>query len=216
MRPRNQAERLWLGAATVAAFGIIAIGWFFLIAPQRSQTGELQSQAADADLQNASLQQRIAVLSGQKAHLSEFTAQLREARQALPTSSAMAPFLRSVQSIATATSSQVTSLSVGAATAVTPVAPAPTGTAAPTPAAGAPAQASGLFTIPITASVTGSPAALTSFLTRLQSAQPRAVLVTQVTKGDPAAGGLTTLQLSMSAFVAPAAGQGATTAPPGN
>jgi hypothetical protein len=68
-----------------------------------------------------------------------------------------------------------------------------------------------IYALPITADVSGSPAALGRFLDQLQRVQPRAVLITQLTEkaatsaqNGHAVGGSTSLTLSMQAFVAPA------------
>jgi hypothetical protein len=85
-------------------------------------------------------------------------------------------------------------------------APAGAGSVGASPAAGPQ-----IYSLAITANVTGSPAALNKFLQQLQAVQPRAVLITQITEGSgvPVTGAkasaTTTLQLTMQAFVAPPA-----------
>ena len=93
-----------------------------------------------------------------------------------------------------------------AATTTAPAAPAP---AAPAAGTAPTATGTGVYGLPITAQVTGSPVALGQFLQQLQAVQPRAVLITKLIEGTgPVAGSKlagTSLQLTMQAFVAPAA-----------
>jgi hypothetical protein len=117
----------------------------------------------------------------------------------------------------------VTALSVSPPSAVTapvPVAGAEaspgetTAAAEPTPTATTVAATPGaptslVYSLDISATVTGSPTALITFLDQLQSVQPRAVLITKITEaaatsdnGGPA-GNSMTLQLTMQAYVAP-------------
>jgi hypothetical protein len=69
-----------------------------------------------------------------------------------------------------------------------------------------------VYSISITASLSGTSAGLDNFLEQLQVVQPRAVLITQIaentsapTAGQATVTGTTTLQLTMQAFVAPPA-----------
>ena len=228
---RSPKERLWLRGGAFAAFILLLVGYFFLISPQRSDTSSLKSQVSGAQQQNAVLQARIEALRQQNTNLAKYQAQYAQARLALPASSGVSDFLRSLQSLGNATLTDVESLTVGTPTNVTPSGPqssapgaAPsTGASSPTPApttqtatpgngTGVSTGASGaIFALPITADVTGSPAALGKFLDQLQRVQPRAVLITQVTEqaATSAAAGRTAsgsigLTLTMQAFVAPA------------
>ncbi|SHH61590.1 type IV pilus assembly protein PilO [Jatrophihabitans endophyticus] len=212
----SRAERLHVGGAAVVALVIALVGWFLLISPQRSDSADVQDQTANAELQNTVLQGRINQLTAEKKKAATYGAALAKARAALPSTSDMAAFLRHVQSIGSATSTKVTSISVDAAKAVESSAPvvgattSPTASASPTASSAtdssttAAASGTGLYSVPISASVTGTQRNLARFLTELQSGQPRAVLLTSVTRGQDAAGGsLTALQLEMQAFVAP-------------
>jgi Tfp pilus assembly protein PilO len=216
--PRSSGERLWWIAGVLGAFVLILIGWFFLISPQRSSTSNVDNQVAAARQRNAGLQSRIDSLRAQNAQLAKYQASLHRAQLALPSESGLSDFLRTLQAIGTHTSTDVQALTVGAPVAITaptttPGNPAATTTAPAAPAAGTPpaATGTGVYGLPISAQVTGSPAALGQFLQQLQAVQPRAVLITKLLEGTgPVAGGGsattgTTLQLTMQAFVAPAA-----------
>ena len=140
--PRSQAERLWLLGGVVGAFVLILIGYFFFIDPQRSTTSDVRSQVSSAERQNSSLQARIASLRQQNADLPRYEGELAQARLALPTTSGVSDFVRSLQTLGNATQTNVTSVTVGspapAATATAPTAGA-TPSSAATTAASAPA-----------------------------------------------------------------------------
>ena len=220
--PRSQAERLWLLGGGVATILITAMAFLLLISPQRSATDRVHSKLSGVQARNAILEQRLAQLRQQNKNLASFERELATARQALPTTSNVSDFLRSLQALGGQTQTEVTALGVSAPSAI-PTAPAATGSstaAAPAaPAAGGPAAPSlstaglaGVYTLTTTVQVSGSPENLTKFLDQLQNVQPRAVLITQVQESSGASGpaaaagrGSTTLQLTMAAFVAPPA-----------
>lgn len=211
--PRTQSEKAWLGVGVVIAVVIAAIGYFFFIGPQRSDTSDVTDQVNSAQSQNDTLQVRINALDAQNRKLSTYRAALKQAQLALPGTSDLPNFLRSLQSLGNATLADVTTLSVGdpdvittsAPTSATSTSPAP----APTTTAPAASQApSGpqIYSLPITAKVTGTVKQLTDFLGQLQSVQPRAVLVSSIALARGAGGAkdtTSTLDLSMEAFVAP-------------
>jgi Tfp pilus assembly protein PilO len=214
--PRSQVERLWLVAGGLVAFVMLLIGYFFFISPQRSSTAEVDGQAATVQQQNALLQARLDALRQQNENLGKYQADLAQLKLALPTTSGISDFLRTLQSLGNATLTDVTSLSVGQPVAVNPVVAAqPTAAtqtaASETPAPVAVAPAPVAYAMPITVSATGSATALTKFLDQLQAVQPRAVLISEVGLSggagtDPntsADSGAFTLSLTMEAFVAP-------------
>ena len=213
--PHAQMQRLWIFLGAVAAALLLVVGWFMFISPQRDQTSSVNSQVSSVRAQNARLQARIRQLQSENVDLAKYQAEVRQAELALPDSSGLPDFLRTLQSIGNATQTVVTSLTVGAPTNLTTVAAAtPTATksaassatsssATKTPAPGGVGQ---VFQLPISAAVTGSYAQLDEFLSQLQSVQPRAVLITQLSQTSPAgkaSATSTTLSLTMQAFVAP-------------
>jgi hypothetical protein len=216
---RTQTEKLWLIGTAVVGFVLVLIGYFFFISPQRDQTDQVGNQIATAQIQNDTLQARIVSLNAQNAKLASYQQELKSAQLALPATSGMPVFLRTLQSIGNSTSTTLSSLSVGQVAPLVPVVastPTNTSSASPSPTATTTATAPAgpaIYFIPITATATGSSAQLSAFLTQLQSVQPRAVLITQIVQGGttPLAttttkgGGLTSLQLTMQAFVAPVA-----------
>lgn len=229
--PKSQMERLWVIGAAFGAFILVVIGYLVMISPQRDQTSQVDAQVATANEQNATLAARISALSAQNKNLSTYENAVKRANAALPATSGIPDFLRTLQAIGNATLTNVSSLTVGAPSAWTaPAAAAPATTtsssAAPAPATstGTPAPAApSIFVMAVTAQVDGSNAHLSEFLRQLQSVQPRAVLVTDVTETDASASGSgasaapsgsTSLQLKMSVFVAPQAGGAPVTGTP--
>ena len=216
--PKSQTQRLWLLVGGIAAVVILLAGWFLFISPQRSNTNSVNGQVHAAQDKNAMLQARISQLKAQNANLPQYLAEVKQAKLALPDSSGLSDFLRTLQSIGSATQTTVTTLTVGSPTNINSTtvttttksaAPAANNTANNT-ANSAAASNGGLgpiYQLPITLSVTGAANQLDDFLSQLQSVQPRAVLITQLTEGGGAAlaghPGNQTLGLTMQAFVAP-------------
>ncbi|MBE7190416.1 hypothetical protein [Jatrophihabitans endophyticus] len=232
--PRTKIEKIWLGGAVAVALLLAVIGYFFLIGPQRAKTHDVRGQVADAQLQTTTLQSRIISLTSEQKQLASFRAKLAEAQKALPTLddlSANPALLRSLQKIARQSSTSVSSLTIGDPTAVAAPAATSTSTASPAPSSSSASAtstapvgsttttATSLYSVDITASVSGSTNGLTGFLTRLQQNQPRAVLISGVTMGGATGTGSRgeqTMSLTMTAFVRPsAAAAAATTGLPG-
>jgi|BarGraNGADG00212_1021973.scaffolds.fasta_scaffold53117_2 hypothetical protein len=204
--PRTHTEKLWLLGGGVVAVLVVLIGYVMLISPQNSNTSSAQSQVSSAKAVNLRLQARIAELKTQSKNLAQYQSELRTEQLALPSSSGLPDFLRTLQSIGNATQAQLSALTVGPPTDVTGVA----GGSAKSSTTSSSAATGGLrvYSLPITAVVTGDIGQLDGFLTQLQSVQPRAVLISQLTEGTgssgtPGATGGTSLQLTMQAFVAP-------------
>ena len=221
--PRSAPERLWLiGGGTVALL-LTVIAFFFFISPQRSETDDVRSQVADAAGQNSVLEHRLAQLREQNKNISRYESDLAAARKALPSTTDVSDFIRSLQSLGAQTGVDVASVTVGtpapftpaAVGATTPTAAAsPSASASSSPAAGtatgsgatatAPA-ASGVYGMSISAQVSGSPADLTRFVDQLQNVQPRAVLITSLTETSAAAA------TGSNRSASPVAGNGSTT-----
>jgi Tfp pilus assembly protein PilO len=211
--PRTQIEKLWLVAGAIVGGVLVLVGYFMLISPQKSQTGSVQAQVASAQQRNAAANARIHALQQENANLAKYQADVDQAKLALPDSSGLPDFLRTLQSIGAATQTSITSMTVGVPTDVT------TGNGIPGVATsagagssggsvqGAPAASTGkVYGLSITATIAGSIPRLNEFLKQLQSVQPRAVLISKldentVSQGNEKAG--TTLSLSFAAFVAP-------------
>jgi type IV pilus assembly protein PilO len=205
---------LWLIGGGLVGFLIVLIGYFFFISPQRSQTSDINSRVSSAEQQNAILQSRINTLRSQYKNLAKYQADLIATQRALPSTSGVPDFLRTLQTLGSATQTKVTTLTVGppadvSALAAAAPSAASTATTAPVPGPTAPAGPQ-IYGLTISAQVTGSPTALNRFLEQLQEVQPRAVLIGAINEGvnngGPGQGSTsaTSLQITMQAFVAPA------------
>jgi hypothetical protein len=222
MVPKTQLERLWMIGAGIIAFALVAVGYFFFISPQRSQTSDVDGQVSTARAQNDLLQTRISHLAAQNANLAKYEQTLTEARLALPVNTGIPDFLRTLQAIGSATGTDVSSLAVSDPASISLTAPSAGVTATPNPNAAATSapQAtttgtgtsnSGIYAMTIAATVKGVAPALGAFLLQLQSVQPRAVLISNISEtadtskpsptASTSAGGWT-LVISMQAFVA--------------
>lgn len=214
--PKSQLERLWVIGSVFVAFFVLVIGYLFFISPQRDQTSQVDAQVAVAQQQNDALNARISALAKQNKDLARYESAVKSASLALPATSGLPDFLRTLQAIGDATLAKVIDLKVGApapmlapvATASTPTPGAPTPT--PTPATNGTVvpPAPSIYVLTVTSQVSGAPTQLGEFLRQLQSVQPRAVLISQLTETDGVPGGTTTavagqstLQLTMSVFV---------------
>jgi type IV pilus assembly protein PilO len=205
--PKTHIERVWLAAGGVVAALLLLIGYMMFISPQNAKTSSEQSAVSTANSTNQRLESRIAALRAESKDLPKYQSDLAAAELALPTTSGLPDFLRTLQSIGNATLTTLSSLAVGPPTDVTSVA---AGSSTNRTAQSASSGGLRVYALPITAQVTGSTSALDQFLTELQTVQPRAVLISQLTEasatGGTGASGTasgTALQLTMDAFVAP-------------
>jgi Tfp pilus assembly protein PilO len=184
-------DRLWLIAGLLAAAVLFAVGWFTVIHPQRSQTETLREQSAAAELNLASLRHRLEDLEEQNANLDQYRAELARERRALPTTPALADFLRELQSAGDAVQVTVTGLIVGSPTEVD-------------------AAGTKVISLPITLTLSGTASRLGQFLDQLQRVQPRAVLITSANalpdQKSKTLAGAVALNISLQAFIAPATG----------
>lgn len=228
--PKTHLERIWAGGAAFVAVIVMLIAYMFFISPQRDETSQVDGRVATTRLENDSLSQRIAAMTAENKNLATYERALTNARLALPAVSGLPDFLRTLQAIGNATLTSITAVTVGTPAPVAPPTVAPTaaatGTSAPPSTAPSPAAktaspaAPAIYSLAITAQVSGTSAQVEEFLRQLQSVQPRAVLITQIDVSDaavlagsgfigtgsgPAASANTgvTIGLTMSAFVAP-------------
>lgn len=214
---RSAKERLWLTGGTLVAVLLLVIGYFLLISPQRNQTSSVNSSIDTVRAQNFTLQQRINNLTAQNKELAKYQADLADLKLALPSTSGLPDFLRTLQSIGNGTLSDVVSLTVGPPTDLNRVAGGSRakaagngGSATSGGGAGTGGSTNGVYGLTITAQVSGSTSQLEQFLQQLQAVQPRAVLISAISFGTGAgaaavtgATGKATMQITMQAFVAP-------------
>lgn len=193
----RHADRLWLIAGAVVIIALVLVGWFFVISPKYAEADEVQEQTASTESQIIVLRKRINELEKQKSKLPQYQAALKASQNALPSDSGLPDFLRQLE-----TSGDDVNVTVGGVN------------------VGGPALAAGftsVYQLPITLTLEGSADNLNTFLTQLQRTQPRAVLINSVTvtsqveSGSADAGSEVTISLTLNAFVAVPAGQGAPT-----
>lgn len=192
-------ERAWLTGGLVAAALMVIAGLAIFIGPQHEKTSSVDSQIAAAELQNGQLQSRINVLSRDMKNLDTYKANLAEAQLALPSTSGLPDFIRTLQSIAQSTSTNVTNYKADNPIDVSKVPGASGVKVGNTP----------VYALPLSAQISGTVEHLHEFLRQLQQVQPRAVLISQITENVVAADGWTAkagdslLTVTMQAFVAP-------------
>ena len=196
----GHVDRRWMIGGALGAAVLLAVGWFFLIAPQNSQASTLRDQTAAAEQGVTILQQRLVELRKQQVDLPRYEEELARDRQALPSTSGMSDFLRELQGAGSRTGVSVSGITVAAPSQLT-TATNPT------------------HVLPITLIATGPDANMRLFLDLLQHGPARAVLINTVNAvpSDPAGtlGGSVTVTLDMHAFVAaPAGTEDAAPAPP--
>jgi hypothetical protein len=224
--PKTQLEKLWLFGGLVVGLLVTVFAYLLVIGPQRSHTTDVNDKVSAAQDQNTRLQARISALTAQNKKLATYQQAVHDAQLALPATSGLPDFLRTLQSVGAATSTNLTSLSVGEPSQLVTSGAATTKSAGTgsTPASGqgstsASSSSSGsaqVYALPITAQVSGAVGQLDEFLVQLQSVQPRAVLISAVTEAAANSTGTNTkgtgaysLNLTMQAFVAPVSGTGA-------
>jgi Tfp pilus assembly protein PilO len=199
---RTRSEHLWIAGGAVGVVALAFAAWMFVISPKFSQATSLHSDTDQVQAQNASMQQNLAALRSEYAHMGQLRAQRDKARQALPTDNSLDAFTRQIAAQARAAHVTVSMLNTddpAPATSSAPVtvAPSTTGTDATSAAVAVPtgpSVAQGLYGIPVTLTVNGSPANDVQFLHAVQQQGPRAVLVNsvQLSSGDTTATGTTT------------------------
>lgn len=167
------SSRTWVVGSLLATIVLVAMTWFLVIGPTRSDTGALDENTAGVQLQNELLVAENARLSQQAESQDELETGVRDALAALPEDVALPDFNRQLAQQAAARGVTVTSISVSAASAQG--APAADGTI-PT----------GVLGVPITIQTDGPALSQLFFLRDVQEVGPRAVLVnaTSLTAAD--------------------------------
>jgi hypothetical protein len=203
----NRDSRFWLIAGAVVALLVLAIGWEFFISPERDSAASLRSEAANAQVQNATTATQVAKLARLDQNKAQLVDQLQEALDGLPSDSGLSDFTDQVNAQARAHHVTLSSVAVGGFT--VPAAPVAADTSAGTdtsgsdttaaagdttdPAAAAPAATGGLpanvVSISVTLISTGSASDQLAFLHDLRVAGPRRALVTATQMGVPATAG---------------------------
>lgn len=189
LSPRSR----WLLVAAAGSALLLALGWWFLVSPERATAADRLNQVANAQAQSAALRSNLRSLDNDNAQLDKYKSQLAELKQAMPDGPASAQFVSDMQTLGQGASVAITSISIT---------PPSTGATSST------TTSTGVTELPITVAASGSTAKLEAFLAKLQSAEARALLITQVTETAPATTGSSTtktpptVSIQMTAFFA--------------
>jgi Tfp pilus assembly protein PilO len=223
--------RKWSLVAGLAILGILAAGWFLLVAPKHTAAAALKAKTADQEKHNSGLEATLSQLKAQQADLPKERARRAVIRRQLPDNPALPQLIRSLTSSAHQVGVSLDTLSPAppapVAVTVPLAAPAPASTTstdssstdssgtAPAPVAVAP-PAPSLYQVPLTLDVSGSYFELEQFVDKLEGLK-RSFLVTGFTitpdtGADNAAGDLK-ITLQGRVFIAPPAAAAATTTP---
>lgn len=182
MTSNGPSSRLWLAGGALLALLIVLASWFLVISPVRGDTSTLEEDTASVETQNTVLLAELNRLEEQDANRDQLVQTLRDSLAGLPADVAIPDFNKQVVSQAAAHNVDLTSVTVGPATA--PVQDGAAGAATSTTDPSAPAT--GLLGVPITIETTGSQIDLLYFLKDLQQAGPRRALVVSTAFADQA------------------------------
>ena len=163
-------SRTWTIGTAVVVLAALAIGWFLLISPKRSEASELKATAEAANAQNLITEAKIRQLKLQQKQLPAQRAEIAAIQQQLPAEPLLPSMIR--QTSNAAEDANVDLLGI-APSAITPL-----------------ADVSGVSYIPVVITATGDFTQLKQFLFALEE-NKRSVLVSGFDIGKPDAGGTT-------------------------
>jgi Tfp pilus assembly protein PilO len=224
--------RKWSLVAVLAVLGILAAGWFLLVAPKHSEAADLKTKTAAQDKTNRGLEAQLSQLKAQQLDLPKQQARLAVIRRQLPDNPALPQLIRTLTTAARQggvsldAMSPSTPLPLAVAQPVAAPVPVPTtttdssstdSTATDTAPVVPPAPpAPTLYQVPLTLDVTGSYFELEQFVGKLEGLK-RSLLVTGFTigpaNGEAAAPGDLSVTLQGRVFIAPPTAAAATTTP---
>lgn len=211
--------RTWVIGAVLLALVLVAGLWFLLLSPALDAAASVRAEAEATSSANEVRSIGLTALKTQSEQLPQMRADLQALQAAVPSSAQIPELLRQLQD--TAAAHQVTLQSVQVQTPTTATAapspaatPSPSASATPT-AAPAPAPASGLVLIPVVIQTAGERGNLDAFLSDLQTAMARLVVVTGVneTRSDAASEPPFTDQITGALLVLPDPNASATPSP---
>jgi Tfp pilus assembly protein PilO len=193
-----QANRLWIMGGALLAALLFGLGWLLLIHPRLNETAGLREETALTDTSTGALREKLVKLRQEAGHLGSYQSTLDSQRRALPTSAALADFLRELHAAGDEHGAPVTNVLVGLPNSVK--------------------AAGGLYSLGVTLTAEGPIGSLEQFLNQVQQLQPRAALIDTISTvpKDQQRGidGTVTLTVTLQVFVArPNATPGAQSAP---
>jgi Tfp pilus assembly protein PilO len=224
--------RKWSLVAMFAVLGILAAGWFLLVAPKHSEAADLKTKTAAQNKTNSGLEAQLSQLKQQQLDLPKQQARLAVIRRQLPDNPALPQLIRTLTTAARQVGVSLDAMSpstpVPLAAAQPVVAPVPAATTStdssstdstatdtapvvpPTP------PAPTLYQIPLSLNVTGSYFELEQFVGKLEALK-RSLLVTGFTvtpaSGEGQTAGDLRVTLQGRVFIAPPTAAAATPTP---
>jgi Tfp pilus assembly protein PilO len=153
-------NRLWLLGGVVAIVVIVAATFLLAIKPIYTEKAELQDQAEDQGIQLVELRHQLSDLETQAKNSAAYEAQLATKDAALPEKYELTNYLRDLQ-----TSEKSVTVSVDSV-----------GISEPKTVSGS----TSVYSVPVSLTVSGKPAAISKVIKRLQTVQSRAALITSV------------------------------------
>ena len=165
----------------LGCLAVLAVGWFLLVSPKRSDAAALQTQADTQLSANAQLQTQLSVLKSQAKDLPRQQARLAAVAAKIPDNPALPSLVRALVQAGQAAGVELVSMTPGAPTAATtgavtaPVAPG----AVAAPGAGA-AGAGQLAAIPLSLNVSGGYFQVEQFVSNLENL-PRSMRISSLT-----------------------------------
>jgi Tfp pilus assembly protein PilO len=185
--------KTWMLIGVAAAVLILALGYLFVISPQKNRTNEANDSAATEQSQLLVNQHKVADLRKQNDNLATYKAALALDQNALPATDGIPDFLRSTQAIGVRTGVTVSAITVAQPELASTTASPASGT-----------SMTGLYDVQVSLVAAGATTQMTEFLKQIQTGQPRAVVVTSVAESTTATG--LSLNLSLKVFIDPVAG----------
>jgi len=201
----------WTALTVLTSLLLVVAFWFLLIGPRRAEAAEVAEQTTAIRDRNQALELQIAQLKSQFATLPQKKQELAAIQAQMPAELAMPTLIKSLDTLAGASSvtlakvtpgePQALGAAAGAAATGTGTAGAASGGASATGATPA-AAASPVTAIPLAVSVEGGYFQTVSFLKRLQTEAPRLFLINDltVTQGEGSEAETVTLSISAKVF----------------
>lgn len=189
-----QDKRLWLGGGIGLAVVIALLSWFFVINPGLTTAGARRDAAVTVQQQNVVLAGKLTTLRRENSHLTQLTANLQTALDALPFDTGLPEFTRQLNSQAADSGVELASIAVSAAKTATGSAPSTTGT---------PVTAGAILAIPVTVIANGTTAEQLDFMNSVQVGGPRRALVLSVQLDQASGSRGETMTLLVNVFTAP-------------
>ena len=166
----------WILGAAFLALGCLAIAWFFAIAPQLDEASAAREQAQSERDRNDLLEVQIAKLAADFERIDEFKAERAQLSVGIPATLDQAAFNRELDALSVGTGAFVVEVTSGTSTPVTSTFAVP----AAGELAGVGAAPAGLYAIPMTVTILGTPEATLTYINSLQQNTSRLFLVSGV------------------------------------